>query len=111
MEEKLNFATLIFEQAVPATGKGAAELKDELGQDSAELSWIQLPPQEGRGGRDRGTGELPHLGPSLPSSAILPASSCPRLLAQAKQTVRPQTFCCTLPPLSPHHFAILLYTN
>lgn len=117
MEEKLNSATLIREQAVPATGEAAAGLRDELGQDSAELNWILLPPQEGRGGRDRGTRDLRRLGPSFPSmatsSAIAPPS-CQRLshlLAQAKQAARPQSI--LLHPSSPRlpHFAILLCTR
>lgn len=63
MEGKLRLATSICEQAAPATGKGAAGIRDELGQDSAEPSWIQLPLQEGRGGRDRG--------PAVPGGQLL----------------------------------------
>ena len=55
----MNFATLVHEQAVPATGKGEAGLRDELGQDSAERSWIQLPLQR------EGEGETEAPGPAV----------------------------------------------
>lgn len=117
MEEKTNFATLIHEQAVPATGKGAAGLRDELGQDSAELCWIQLPPQEGRAGRDRGTRDLRRLGARLPStatsSAIAPLSGQWLSLssgvgkAGSKDTdilLHPSSPCLPSPPFC--HFAV-----
>lgn len=58
MEEKLNFAISVCKWVVPATEKKVAGLRDELAQDSAEFSYIQLPRQEGRGGTNRGTGGL-----------------------------------------------------
>lgn len=84
MKEKLNFATLICEQAASATGKGVAGLRDELGQDSAELDPAAI---MGGKGKEREAPETcgvwgpacPAWLPAVPLHA-LPATGCPQPL-------------------------------